>query len=52
VIIADFPLRWTVASMGPLFDKGINAVIPSQRAIPAYLMDPKIKNRSSCLPDG
>jgi len=46
VIIADFPLRWTVASMGSLFDKGINAVIPSQRAIPAYLMDPKIKNRS------
>lgn len=46
VIIADFPLRWTVASMGPLFDKGINAAIPSQRAIPATLMDPKIKNRS------
>lgn len=46
VIIADFPLRWTVASMGPLFDSGINAVIPSQRAIPASLMDPKIKNRS------
>src|ERR1043166_1550408 len=46
VIIADFPLRWTVASMGPLFETGINAVIPSQRAIPAYLLDPKIKNRS------
>ncbi|MBI2953573.1 MAG: aminotransferase class IV [Chloroflexi bacterium] len=46
VIIADFPLRWTVASMGPLFDKGINAVITSQRALPAYLSDPKIKNRS------
>jgi branched-chain amino acid aminotransferase len=46
VIIADFPLRWTVASMGPLFDKGINAVITSQRAIPATLLDPKIKNRS------
>ncbi len=46
VIIADFPLKWTVASMGPLFDSGINAVIPSQRAIPAYLLDPKIKNRS------
>jgi branched-chain amino acid aminotransferase len=46
VIIADFPLRWTVASMAPLFDKGINAVIPSQRAIPAHLLDPKIKNRS------
>lgn len=46
VIIADFPLRWTVASMGVLFDTGINAVITSQRAIPASLLDPKIKNRS------
>ena len=46
VIIADFPLRWTVAGMGVLFDKGINAVITSQRAIPSHLMDPKIKNRS------
>ena len=32
--------------MGALFDQGINAVITSQRAIPATLMDPKIKNRS------
>ena len=46
VIIADFPLRWTVAKMGHLFDSGINAVITSQRAIPSTLMDPKIKNRS------
>lgn len=46
VIIADFPLRWTVATMGALFDTGINMVITSQRAIPASLMDPKIKNRS------
>jgi len=46
VIIADFPLRWTVVSMGPLFNTGINAVITSQRAIPASLLDPKIKNRS------
>jgi branched-chain amino acid aminotransferase len=46
VIIADFPLRWTVSSMGKLFDTGINTVITSQRAIPANLMDPKIKNRS------
>lgn len=46
VVIADFPLRWTVAGMGHLFDKGINAVITSQRAIPASLLDPKIKNRS------
>ena len=46
VIIADFPLRWTVRGMGVLFDKGINAVITAQRAIPASLLDPKIKNRS------
>lgn len=46
VIIADFPLRWTVAGMGKLFDSGINAVIPSQRAIPAWLLEPKVKNRS------
>jgi branched-chain amino acid aminotransferase len=46
VVIADFPLKWTVASMGVLFEKGINAVIPSQRAIPGDLLDPKIKNRS------
>lgn len=46
VIIADFPLRWTVAGMSKLFDQGINAVITSQRAIPASLLDPKIKNRS------
>jgi len=46
VIIADFPLRWTVVGMGELFDTGINAVIPSQRAIPAQLLEPKVKNRS------
>ena len=46
IIIADFPLRWTVRGMGKLFKEGINAVIPSQRAIPASLIDPKVKNRS------
>ena len=46
VVIADFPLRWTVSTMGQLFETGINAVVTSQRAIPASLMDPKIKNRS------
>ena len=43
LIIADFPLKWTVKSMGKLFNKGINAVITSQRAIPSRLLDPKIK---------
>ena len=46
MIIADFPLRWTVEGMGKLFDKGINAVTTPQRAIPSEYMDPKIKNRS------
>jgi branched-chain amino acid aminotransferase len=46
IIIADFPLRWTVAGNGHLYDEGVNLVISSQRAIPAHLMDPKVKNRS------
>jgi len=46
VIIADFPLRWTVSSMADLYVSGINAVITSQRAIPSSFLDPKIKNRS------
>ena len=46
VVIADFPLKWTVAGMARFYEQGINSVIPSQRAIPAHLMDPKIKNRS------
>ena len=40
IVIADFPLKWTIASMARFYDKGINSVIPSQRAIPATLMDP------------
>ncbi len=46
VIVADFPLKWTVAGMDELIDEGINAVVTSQRAIPSSLMEPKIKNRS------
>jgi len=46
IIIADFPLKWTVSSMGTLFDMGINAVIPSQRVVSSEFIDPKIKNRS------
>ncbi len=46
VIISDFPLRWTTQGMGRLFDEGINMVIPSQRTIPASLLEPKVKNRS------
>ena len=46
VIISDFPVKWTVAPLAPLYDKGIHAVFPSQRMIPADLLEPKIKNRS------
>lgn len=46
IVIADFPLKWTVANMASLYDTGINAVIPSQRAIPANLLESKVKSRS------
>ena len=46
VVVADFPLKWTVAGMDVLIDEGINGVVTSQRAIPSHLMEPKIKNRS------
>lgn len=46
VVIADFPLKWTVAGMDMLIDEGISAVVTSQRAIPSHLLEPKIKNRS------
>ena len=46
IIVADFPLRWTVKGMSKLYKSGINNVVTSQRVIPSHLMDPKIKNRS------
>ena len=46
VIISVFPFKWTIAPLAPLYDSGVHAVIPSQRAIPADLIEPKIKNRS------
>ena len=46
IVIADFPLRWTIQNCSHLYDKGLNLCITSQRAIPSTLMDPKIKNRS------
>jgi len=46
VIIADFPLRWTVQGMGVLYEEGVDAVVPAQRTIPASLLEPKVKNRN------
>lgn len=46
LIIADFPVRWTVQDSLPLYTEGIDIVIPSQRMIPATLLEPKVKNRN------
>ena len=46
VIIADFPVKWTVAHYAHVFAEGVHAVTPSQRAIPSHLLEAKIKNRS------
>ena len=46
VIISDFPLRWTVQTMGPLYNEGINVVVTNQKIIPASLLEPKVKSRS------
>ncbi len=46
IVISVFPLSWTMGAFGHLYDSGIHAVTPSQRAIPGHLLDPKNKNRS------
>jgi branched-chain amino acid aminotransferase len=46
LIIADFPLRWTVQDSAHLYTEGIEVVVPSQRMIPATLLEPKVKNRN------
>lgn len=46
LIVADFPLRWTVRGSEHLYREGIDIFIPSQRMIPAQLLEPKVKNRN------
>ena len=46
LVIADFPVKWTVASFAHIYDVGYHAITPSQRAIPSPLLEAKIKNRS------
>jgi len=46
LIIADFPLRWTVQDSANLYTEGVEIFIPSQRMIPASLLEPKAKNRN------
>ncbi len=46
VIIANFPLRYVIKGMANYYNSGVHAIVPSQRAIPESLLDPKIKSRS------
>ena len=46
LIISSFPLSLTMGAFANIYDEGLHAVTPSQRAIPAELLDPKNKNRS------
>lgn len=46
VIITCFPLRHIVKGMSKYYKAGVHAITPSQKAIPEWLLDPKIKSRS------
>ncbi len=46
LIISVFPLRWTIGATYPNYVNGISMYVASQRAIPADLLEPKVKNRS------
>lgn len=46
LIIADFPLRWTVHGMSSMFETGIDLCVSAQRTIPSYLLEARVKNRS------
>ena len=46
VIIACFPLRYVLKDTSWVYSEGIRLAVPSQRALPESLLDPKIKSRS------
>lgn len=46
VVIGAYPMDLHLAGFAPLYEEGLRAVIPPQRAIPAHLIDPKMKTRS------
>ena len=52
IIVADFPLSWTISGLAHLIDTGINAVVPSQRN-PGGTTRPKDKEpQPPLLPNG
>ncbi len=46
VVINCWPYWWHLAPYAALYRSGVNAVIPAQHSVPAYLIDPRVKNRS------
>lgn len=46
IVMACFPLRNIIKGMSRFYRSGVRAIVPSQRAIPEYLLDPKLKTRS------
>ena len=46
VTITAFPMRYVTKGMSKFYKCGVNAIVPSQRAIPEWLLDPKLKTRS------
>ena len=46
VTINCWPLTWHLAAFADAYVSGVHAVVPTQRSVPARLIDPKIKNRS------
>lgn len=44
VMISATPLSWTLRGFSHYYKYGVHAVTPSQRQIPAHLLDPKVKN--------
>jgi branched-chain amino acid aminotransferase len=46
ITIAIFPLSEILKGKYHLYEKGIHAIVPSQRAIPHHLLDARLKTRS------
>lgn len=46
VMIACFPMKYVLKNMSWVYKTGVHAIVPSQRAIPQELLDPRIKSRS------
>jgi branched-chain amino acid aminotransferase len=45
-IFNDWPLSKTACYLGHFYETGVNAIITSQRQVPAQYIDAKVKNRS------